>query len=278
MRPRAIADLTQLTDAAFLEQVSVGMQAVVRNARGLFEDAHELWRIGRHRAGEILAKFAEEEGAKYHILLDAVRCPRDGDALVRQLRRFNDHLAKGLYAEYLSIAPASYGEVLEFLERERRSLYLDGPNDVDWIFRNSILRDREEAIYVDYVDDGGTHSWLEPRRPVTAKFPLVEPRSISLASRLQAAGFGQPDSLAVVAKIWRGITFVPGDHWQRCNELNLQTIAALNERKLLTREGAAEARRLAWDWLFPLHAADLTEIPVARKDLEAIQEAWSPEY
>lgn len=278
MRARAIADLIQLNDGAFLEQIAVGMEAVLRNARGLFEDAHELWLAGHHRAGEILARFAEEEGAKYHILLDAVRCPKGGDALVRQLRRFNDHLAKGLYAEYLWIAPASYGEVLEFLQRERRSLYLDGPNDVDWIFRNSILREREGAIYVDYIDNGGIHSWLEPRRPPTSASPLVEPRSISLASRLQAAGFGQPDSLAVVAKIWRGITFMPEDHWQRCNQLNLQTIEILNERGLLTRKGAAEAGRLAWDWLFPLHAADLTEIQVARKDLEAIQEAWSPDY
>ena len=278
MRPRAIADLTQLNDVAFLREVSAGMQAVLRNAQGLFQDAGELWNIGRHRAAEILAKFAEEEGAKYHILLDAVRCNRDGHALSRQLRRFNDHLAKGLYANYLWIAPASYGEVLEFLERERRSLYLDGPNDVDWIFRNSILQEREEAIYVDYIDDGGEHSWLEPHPPVTSQFPLTEPRSVSLALRLHRAGFDGSASLAEIAGLWRGVTFSPSDHWQRCHKLKLETIETLSERGLLTRDGAAEAGRLAWDWLFPLHGADLKEIRVTREELKAIQDSRPSEY
>ena len=87
-----------------------------------------------------------EEAAKYHILLDAVRTDRRATAFSTQLSRFNDHLAKGLYAGYQSTAPASYGESLAFLERERRELYLDGFNDVDWIFGNDILRERFARI------------------------------------------------------------------------------------------------------------------------------------
>jgi hypothetical protein len=42
-------------------------------------------------------------------------------------------------------------EAVTYLARERQALYLDGPEDVDWIFRNAIEQRREEAIYVYYI-------------------------------------------------------------------------------------------------------------------------------
>jgi AbiV family abortive infection protein len=278
MRPRAIADLTQLADPEFIDQISLGMRAVLENARVLVEDARLLWDAQRYRAADLLLRIAEEEAAKYHILLDAVRCPRAGSTLPRQLKRFNDHLAKGLYAEYVWIAPATYGEVLEFLEGHRRTLYLDGPNDIDWVFRNSILREREESLYVDYVDDGGKHSWVEPRPPRTASWGFVEPRSASLANRLSAAGFDSPAALATIAELWREIQFNADDHWLSCHEINLRTLTTLDSQRLLTPEGKADAGHIAWHWLFPLHSADLRPIEVTRKDLEAVQREWFPEY
>ena len=89
-----------------------------------------------------------------HILLDVVRCPRQpGEIFSRQLGYFNAHVAKGLYATYDNIfAPADLPEIRRYMDSECKMLYLDGPNDVDWIFQNDILREREESIYVDYVD------------------------------------------------------------------------------------------------------------------------------
>jgi AbiV family abortive infection protein len=122
----------------------VAMRAVLANARSLVEDAEVLAEAGRQLSAALLLTVAEVEAARYHVLLDAVRCERRGPNVARQLKRFNDHLAKGLYARYVMIVPASFGEALEFLERERRMLYLDGPNDVDRIFGNSILQDRNK--------------------------------------------------------------------------------------------------------------------------------------
>lgn len=278
MRARAIADLTQLSDPEFFVEVSTGMRAVLKNACGLLDDALVLRAAGRHRAEDLLLRIAEEEAAKYHILLDAIRTDRKGPTLARQLRRFNDHLAKGLYAEYVKIAPASFDEVVEFLDSNRQSLFLDGPNDVDWIFSNSILREREEALYVDYIANGGDHLWVAPSVPVTAGMGFLEPRSVALASRLNQAGLDAPAALSVIAGIWRGSEFKRGDHWQRCHELNRATLRALADEGLLTDEGREDASRIAWDWLFPLHSADLSRIEIHRRDLEAQQRAWHPEY
>lgn len=278
MRSKATQDLVQLTDADFFKELAHGMRAVMKNAYSLVDDARILADAHRHRSAELLLVVAEEEAAKYHILLDAARCERQGGNLARQLKRFNDHLAKGIYAEYVGIAPASFGEVLAFLERERRSLYLDGPNDVDWIFRNRILQGREEIFYVDYVEADGVHLWIEPGISRGFGERSHVPDSVRLAAALSEAGFDDPAALQVIAEVWRGVRFHPEDHWQVCEERNIKTLQLLNERGLLTGKGTENAGQLAWDWLFPLHSVDLSQIKVERMDLETIQQSWNPGY
>jgi hypothetical protein len=76
VKPRAIKDLSQLNDAELLSEVSEGPCLCVGNALRLWRDARKL-RVSRRAQGfEILRLFVEEEAAKFHILLDAVRCPR----------------------------------------------------------------------------------------------------------------------------------------------------------------------------------------------------------
>lgn len=277
MRPRATADLDRLSDPEFFAEMSTGMRAVLRNALSLAEDARSLAENGCHRSTALLSGLAEEEGAKYFVLLDAVRSTK-GAVRANQLKRFNDHLAKGLYANYVSIAPASFGEVLNFLDGKRQSLYLDGPNDIDWIFRNQILQNREEIMYVDYVDMGDEHQWVEPTPPVSGFFRFCEPRSVSFANSLSLAGFDDPRALATIAELWRGVTFNPEDHWIKCHDFNNKTLHSLAERNLLTEYGATNAARIAWDWLFPLHSADLKCVEVKRTDLIEMQRSWVPEY
>jgi AbiV family abortive infection protein len=153
VRLRAIRNLSQLNDSELLSEVSEGLRLCVGNALRLWCDARRLRESRRPQGFEILRLFVEEEAAKFHILLDAVRCLRQpADRFARQLGYFNQHLAKGLYAEYYNFAsPGGLAEVRRYMDRDRQALYLDGPNDVDWVFRNDILRKREESIYVDYV-------------------------------------------------------------------------------------------------------------------------------
>ena len=86
-----------------------------------------------------------EVAGKFLIFVDAARLGRPSQRKLRdQLKRAGDHLAKGLYAKATEIRPADFKELLGFLEPERATLYLDGPNDVDSIFRNEILSSRGE--------------------------------------------------------------------------------------------------------------------------------------
>jgi hypothetical protein len=116
----------------------------------------------QHRAARVVHQLAEEETAKFLLLLDPVRCPRGGDSFERRLARFNDHLAKGIYAEYAGIRPAAFRQAIEFIDAHRRDCYLDGPNEVNWILCNSILGTRGEHLYVDYVE---THEGHRGSRP-----------------------------------------------------------------------------------------------------------------
>jgi AbiV family abortive infection protein len=277
MRARAIRDLCQLADDDFLREIAIGMGLVLANANALLQDSALLASSKRNRAARILHHLTEEEAAKVLILLDAVRCPRGTDALSRQLARFNDHLAKGIYAEYVGIKPATYREALQFIDHHRREYYLDGPNDVDWIFRNWILETREESLYVDHVDTDDGHLWLSPLRFDDFPAPTFSPAALRLSQLLSDAGVLEPPALATIAQIWRPVRFAPDDHWDICVGYNRATLEALDAAGLLSETGAENAGTIAWEWLFPLHDVDLSMAKIDRGDLRNVQAEWTPD-
>ena len=100
MRPKAIKDLAQFKDSALFSVVAEGLTSIHENATRI-EDAARILNEKRNiRCARILESIAKEEAAKYLILLDAIRCPRKpDDRFSKHLSKFNQHLAKGLYAE-----------------------------------------------------------------------------------------------------------------------------------------------------------------------------------
>ena len=208
----AIKDLVQLSDRCLFEEVSEGISQIVKNAVDLEDAASCLIENEHYRSGNILSSFAEEEAAKVLVLVDLVRCPRDlSDAKSRTLRHFHDHLAKRVYAEVCSWRPVDFNEVAQRVERECEAFHLDGPNDVDWIFPNSLKRKREEMVYVDYVKDittgDGPYFWNCPLPSKLYAGAHCPPDSVEVARALSRIGATTPEGLAVVAEIWR--PFVP---------------------------------------------------------------------
>jgi AbiV family abortive infection protein len=164
MRSRAIKDLAQLNSQEFFVQVAEGLAHVCENAARFNQGAKLLAAAENYRGAKVLEAFAKEEAAKYLILLDAVRCPRTNhDYFVGQLDKFNQHLVKGIYAEAASWRPADYLEVKNAVEHLCDDYYLDGPNGIEWIFENWIIRQREESIYIDYVENDSEHVWITPK-------------------------------------------------------------------------------------------------------------------
>jgi hypothetical protein len=81
------------------------------------------------------------------ILLDLVRLGwRDHSKVKAQISPFYDHLGRCIYVEVLESRPADFAEVRRMVEDMRQAYFLDGPNDVDWIFRNELLSSREEGL------------------------------------------------------------------------------------------------------------------------------------
>jgi AbiV family abortive infection protein len=284
MIPRAIADLGQLDDDHFFAEVSQGMQLSLTNALRLWQDAQLLRANGRAQGFQIIKLLVEEEAAKVHILLDAARCPRQPhDRFNRQLRYFIDHLARGLYAEYYQWATMDLAEAVTYLDRERQALYLDGPEDVDWIFRNAIERRREEAIYVDYIairdHFHDEHEWHCPNPELLGMYLQdFMPPILRIAEVLHQCGLTSPEAVRIVAEVWRNAPAPATQTWRQIQEVNLQTLNRLEAQGLLGNVTEELQNTVIRDWRAPLYPLDLRKLDTRPADLRAAQEQWVPDY
>ena len=241
---RAIKDLCRLSDSALFEEVAVGIEHVVNAVNGVDAAAHELSKAGHHHPARVLGNLAEEEAAKVLILVDAVRCPRRKQKeMSRTLGYFYMHLAKGIYADVGTWRPADYKEVMNGVEVERCSHFLDGPNDMDWIYPNSITQKREDDLYVGYIrEDGGEGGqgkchWAPPRvdDPIDTTLGYRTPAVICLARALHEVKATTPAGLSLVAEVWRPVEVHAEMGFGEFERLNRRTLEALKDRDLLTR-------------------------------------------
>jgi hypothetical protein len=224
----------------------------------------------------------EEEAAKFHILLDAARCPRNPqDIFARQLKYFSQHLARGLYAMCYNWHPMDLAETKGHIDRERQTLYLDGPNDIDWIFRNDVERRREEAMYVDYVAYRDAyrdeHIWHCPNPQLLRMYiPVILPAVLRAADALYHIGVTQPAAVRSIAETWRDLQVTDAFTWQQARDANVRTIEHLEHAGLLRRQPQATYATLVNGWIAPLFPLDLTPLNVDAVALRDAQEHWVP--
>jgi len=273
----AIQDLNQLSDVEFFATVSEGLGHIHEHATSISKQSAVLAAAQANVTGVyILRMIAEEEAGKFLILMDAVRCPRN--RLSQHLPKFWHHLAKGIYSESVNWSAGSLRQLREIIEEHSKAFYLDGPNDVDWIFRNAILQQRDEAFYVDYVDTGDNHVWLSPVRyqeaPGASWGLDMQSASLDLIEAMTAAGMTTPRALAMIAARWRPIPITDDFGFRQ----NHETIAAvLDEMRSAgeLRDQSDETRRriIEW-WRFPMHSIDLGIVEVDQKELREIQKRF----
>jgi AbiV family abortive infection protein len=283
VRVKAIQDLAQLSESALFTQIEHGTTLCVANAKRIHADCLSLVDQKRPRGAEILRLAAQEEAAKVLILLDAIRCPRATlpAEFARQLQYFNDHLAKGIYAQYCGLRPATLGEIREWVDLERKEFYLDGPNGVDWIFYNDILRRREETIYVDYVENDGQHRWHDPQRFEDVGLLLLMPARdpvLRLVNALNDAGCLVSAALEVIARIWRPVALDDDLAWSTLRDLNSKTLEAMQAQGLWTTQADEASGVIINEWLFPLYSIDLRRERVDKNQLRDVQQRWSPAW
>ena len=271
---RPIRNLEQLSDIDLFATLSEGLALIVDNATSLDVSAQHLHRHGDLRASEVIRGFAKEEAAKVLVLLDYVRCPRKSGQRAQVLNRFYGHVAKRIHAmacEFPRIA--SFGELSSLVERECRPWYLDGPNDIDWIFPNTILAKRDRDLYVDYVQDvtnaGGAY-WASPVLPDASRSQCLTSDCVMLIQSLSRAGAISAAGLAEIADVWRG--FAPEAHTDReeLRDLIVETLDRLEWRCGALDE--ADARFVVWHWPFPLWPLTIREPRRDDGDLDGLRE------
>ena len=279
MKLKAIQNLAQLTELELFKQLAEGMKLCYKNAKSILAEAECLAGQRRSRGAKILRQAANEEASKVLVLLDAVRCPQSKPELFsRQLKYFNDHLAKGIYVEVSQWRPANFSEVEKGVNNERKEFYLDGPYDVDWIFYNNILRRREEAIYVNYVENDGSHTWDDP--VASAKPDSVDlnckSQIVKVVRALSKTGFFTANAITEIAAHWRPIEIYPTMTWNKLRCLNSAMLKKLNERGLLAKAHDRHYGIITNELPFPMYPLDLRKERVEKASLQKIRDEWQP--
>ena len=286
METRAIKHLCKLRDNELFSIVSEGLGHVLEVVNRLVRSARKLpgykkfyTRSIHSHAAHILGSIAEEEASKFIILMDFVRCPLSlSKERGRQIGYFYNHLAKGIYAEYCGWLPANFQEVARVIDQLREEYYLDGPMDVDWIYYNQILSQREDKFYVNYVKEGdGDCSWQYPRRD-NFVIGYYTGAVIQTANALHQVGLTTPDGLSVMAEIWRQIEITPDLTSGELQEHNQRTLEALDNKSLLKEAPDETYSNVMQRWLFPLYLLDLRVKKIEKSELREIQEQWVPEW
>jgi AbiV family abortive infection protein len=276
---RGLKQLAQLSVERRLEAIAEGLSLIAENVRSLRDDIACLYEGKRLRAAEVMTGLADEEAAKTLILLDLVRAGvSDSQMLKQQTTRFYEHLARCIFAEMAHMAPASFGEIEGLVNLERRSHYLDGPDDVDWIFRNQLITEREQRLYVDYVVDEADARWISPKRFEDLGFgPLTEAPNLVIA--LEETGCTSLAGLRICADEWEGVVMESDTHWQVVAAINRRILGRLADQDPAFAAASGEDQRRVIDhWTFPLTRLDLRMDSVASTDLQEQRARTEADY
>lgn len=276
MKTRQFNRLAGLPRDRRRELVLEGLLDIGENVAILGDELERCNAARAFRAARLVHNAGHEEAGKFLVLVDVFRAPEAGQAAIaRQFRRAGDHLSKLIYAQMSDYSIGSQSELVKAVDHHRKGLYLDGPNDYDWIFRNELLSERERALYIDLVDAEGSLQWWTP---VDYEMPIPVPFSIRLVRDLMSTELLTPAGLEVLEEAWTGFDAQKECHcteWQRRTEEALLTFPQANES-----EGTlnASADFITRHWLMPMVELAVEIQKVSQDELVARREdayqAW----
>jgi hypothetical protein len=105
----------------------------------------------------------------------------------------------------------------------------------------------------------------------------MTPAVVELVDDLNRAGFSEPSSLSIVAKIWRPISINDNTKFTELRELIYCTLEELHRTGRVTTIDEAAYNRIAMRWPFPLYGIEMRQIPVNKSKLREFQARWYPE-
>lgn len=273
VRAKSLPDIVSVPIPDRFAIIAAGFPLLVEHIATLRDSAQHLRDAGQPRAAAIIRMVMAEEAAKILILLDLARLGWEDQAAVRrQLKYFGDHVPRGIYVEVTSTSPASFNEVRQYAQMYQLSRYLDGPNDVDLIFRNRIESAREETLYVDYVWSEEGYRWLSPRdRESFSSWSSGAVTELVLA--MDRVGLLSLRGLESTAREWSSAIITPGLGWHenvRRNQLIL--VDLWNEKAFHPGATDADVNLILERWTFPMGTLDLRKIHVTDEELDEERE------
>lgn len=284
MRPRALSALSQASEADAFPILAEGLGLIGEHVEALARSMGALSNQEEARGHQVLDLFATEEAAKALIILDLARCRWNNSAARgRLLKGFYNHTIRLVCAQVHQGSPADFAEVAGYVDDLRASHYLDGPNDVDWIFRNHLEAAREDTLYVDRVawGDGSSDTWVTPLDRVDRVSGPSEVVELVLA--LRRLGVLSLRGLQVCQEIWAQQDLVWVHDYQRplapkptrwtvCRDQNFEVVKRMNDEGLASPDASEEDLRLVLEqWTFPLGHLDLSVKRVSLEELRAVQ-------
>ena len=267
MKTRQFRQLGGLRAADRDRLVAEGLAAIAANVSQIAGEMAKCAEFKSRRASRLLYNIGREEAGKFLALIDVYRSPGSSQATTaRQFARAGSHLAKLVYAQMADYSIASRTELISAIDHHRRALYLDGPNDDDWVFRNDLLSQREEALYVDLIDAEGTLEWWPPMDDFGEFIP---PASMRLVLALAGTGLVGERGFKALGRAWRDFDPSAESH---CGDWSARTRAALMgcaPEKAADENWTAEAAMAADRWPMPLVEIEIELAPVSLEDLQA---------
>ena len=153
---------------------------------------------------------------------------------------------RGSYAAAVSWRYPDVAEFRRYVDRCRKSWYLDGPNDVDWILPNEILASREHTLYVDYRRDiterNGDQFWISPYPDSSFLLPYRSSEPIKLVRAIIDVGVPSAPGLRIVADVWRNSKLGDSTTFQTIRCRNRATLEAARRRWSMRSRSAREFR------------------------------------
>lgn len=277
MQPRALGRILHLERSQRFAVIAEGLNFLAEHVAALHRDiAHLAATKDGQRGTAVLAAQADEEAAKILILLDLVRVDQNDEAVGRQLRRFYNHLARCIYTEIARMRPATFAEVRRLVETMRQSHYLDGPNDVDWIFRNQLLAQREESLYVDYVHEEDGDRWTSPA--ANNALPFGPSAALpNLVAALHRFGCTSRSGLDLIAQKWAKMAVEDSTPWPEIAAANRSIVKTLIARGIASADANSSDVSIVVDrWAYPLGTLDLRQRDVATSELQAERDRRHP--
>lgn len=277
---RQILRLEQMAEPSKRKAVAYGLAKIAENIDSLLTEVNHIGNM-TPRASAILTQIAAEETGKGFLIVDYMRPYRSVNPEKRShhLRSVYSHLARGIYVKYYLTRPDAFSEVESIVNLYRASHYLNGPSDVDWIFRNEIEEERERQLYVDLVSDEQGLSWYSPTDlwerlvKVGSVHPFM-PTICELFLLMHQSGLFRDKALRVMAETWKNVGIYSTTRWAQYLSVNQAFLRQCRNQGLLSSSASDEAlARIADEFLYPLCGLDLgrRNVPIDELQQRRIQ-------